>query len=99
MLSVVVVVTSLGPANRSCGQTFSVERVVLMLSSHLFRHWVGDSHTSFTMQSGNKCFTYALAVDEYGSDAVHSHIGKEPSGASFNKLVFNSDGTASQLKP
>ena len=44
------------------------------------------------MQSGNKCFTYALAVDEYGSDRVHSLIGKEPSGASFNSLFLNADG-------
>ena len=56
------------------------------------RHWVGDSSTSFTMQSGNKCFTYALAVDEYGSDKIHSHIGKEPSGASFNSLFLNAEG-------
>ena len=58
------------------------------------RHWVGDSNTNFTMQSGNKCFTYALAVDEYGSDAIHDRIGKEPSGASFNSLFLNSDGKA-----
>ena len=56
------------------------------------RHWVGDSGAAFTMQSGNKCFTYALAVDEYGSDRVHSLIGKEPSGASFNSLFLNADG-------
>ena len=50
------------------------------------------------MQSGNKCFTYALAVDEYGSDRVHSLIGKEPSGASFNSLFLNADGTAKSVR-
>ena len=50
------------------------------------------------MQSGNKCFTYALAVDEYGSDAIHDRIGKEPSGASFNSLFLNSDGKAARCR-
>ena len=53
---------------------------------------MGDSTTNFTMQSGNKCFTYAVAVEEYGSDTIHDHIGKEPSGASFNSLFLNSEG-------
>jgi hypothetical protein len=50
------------------------------------------------MQSGNKCFTYALAADEYGSDRVHSLIGKEPSGASFNSLFLNADGITLTVK-
>ena len=44
------------------------------------------------MQSGSKCFTYAIAVEEYGVHPIHEHIGKEPSGQSFNSLFLNSEG-------
>ena len=43
------------------------------------------------MQSGVKCFTYAIAVEEYGADFIHRHVGKEPSGQSFNSLSLNSE--------
>ena len=56
------------------------------------RHWVGDSSARFTMQSGNKCFTYAVAVDKYGSESIHQHIGMEPSGTNFNTLQLSSHG-------
>lgn len=44
------------------------------------------------MQSGGKCFSYAVVLDEYGENKVHKYVGKEPSGKSFNSLVLNDDG-------
>ena len=60
----------------------------------VYRHSIGDSTTDFTMQSGNKCFTYAIAVEEYGAKMIHEYIGKEPSGQSFNSLFLNSESMA-----
>ena len=56
------------------------------------RHSIGDSKDKFTMQSGGKCFSYAVVLDEYGESKVHKYVGKEPSGKSFNSLVLNDDG-------
>jgi len=55
---------------------------------------VGDFSQAFTMQSGNKCYTYGIAVEEYGAGQVHTHIGMEPSGQSFNSLYLNLSGEA-----
>ena len=57
-------------------------------------HSVGDFSQAFTMQSGNKCYTYGIAVEEYGAEQVHSHIGMEPSGQSFNSLYLSSSSEA-----
>ena len=56
-----------------------------------YRHSIGDSGEKFTIQSGGKCFSYAACVDECGIDKIHKHVGKEPSGKSFNSLVLNDD--------
>ena len=34
------------------------------------RHSVGNADVNFTLQSGGKCFSYAIAVDKYGADLV-----------------------------
>ena len=46
----------------------------------------GDTTTEFTIQSISKPFTYALALDQLGHDAVDAHIGVEPSGEAFNEI-------------
>ncbi len=46
----------------------------------------GDAATEFTIQSISKPFTYALALDQIGSDAVDARIGVEPSGEAFNEI-------------
>jgi glutaminase len=46
----------------------------------------GDTTTEFTIQSISKPFTYALALDQLGRDAVDAHIGVEPSGEAFNEI-------------
>ncbi|XP_034042759.1 glutaminase kidney isoform, mitochondrial isoform X3 [Thalassophryne amazonica] len=55
------------------------------------RHTVGDTKVPFCLQSCVKPLKYAVAVHEYGTEYVHSFIGKEPSGLRFNKLFLNDD--------
>jgi glutaminase len=56
------------------------------------RFAVGDAATAFCLQSVSKTVTYCLALDEHGTDAVHLHVGREPSGQSFNELALNPQG-------
>ena len=46
----------------------------------------GDARTEFTIQSISKPFTYALALDAVGQEAVDAKIGVEPSGDAFNEI-------------
>lgn len=52
---------------------------------------VGDGDP-FSLQSISKPFTYALALDEWGFDAVSAVVGVEPSGDAFNELSLEEDG-------
>src|ERR1700745_3588350 len=45
---------------------------------------VGDSRVRFTIQSMSKPFTYGLALQDRGFDAVDAKVGVEPSGEAFN---------------
>lgn len=56
------------------------------------RHTIGDSKVPFCLQSCVKPLKYAIAVNDHGTEYVHSFIGKEPSGLRFNKLFLNEDG-------
>ena len=56
------------------------------------RFSAGDATTAFCLQSVSKTVSYCLALDEHGTDAVHRHVGREPSGRSFNELALNSRG-------
>src|SRR6516165_3416987 len=53
---------------------------------------VGDAATAFCLQSVSKTVSYCLALDEHGTEAVHRHMGREPSGQSFNELALNPQG-------
>ncbi|OBG79807.1 glutaminase A [Mycobacterium sp. E802] len=46
----------------------------------------GDTARQFTIQSISKPFTYALALDQIGQQAVDARIGVEPSGEAFNEI-------------
>lgn len=46
----------------------------------------GDTSIEFTIQSVSKPFTYALALERIGRDAVDTKIGVEPSGEAFNEI-------------
>ncbi len=56
------------------------------------RFSVGDADAAFCLQSVSKTVSYCLALDEHGTDAVHRHVGREPSGQSFNELALNPNG-------
>jgi len=47
---------------------------------------LGDKDVNFCIQSCCKPISYLMAVQENGFDEVHDHIGREPSGTSFNNL-------------
>jgi len=53
---------------------------------------MGDAATAFCLQSVSKTVSYCLALDEHGTEAVHQHVGREPSGRSFNELALNPQG-------
>ena len=53
---------------------------------------IGDASTGFTLQSSCKPILYCAALEEHGEDKVHSHVGREPSGLSFNELTLNKCG-------
>jgi len=50
---------------------------------------VGDSAQLFTIQSISKPFTYGLALEDRGRDAVLQKIGVEPSGDAFNSISLD----------
>src|SRR5215470_17054407 len=56
------------------------------------RFSIGDATTGFCLQSVSKTVSYCLALDEHGTEAVHRHVGREPSGQSFNELALNPKG-------
>src|SRR5579872_6168254 len=56
------------------------------------RFCIGDAATAFSLQSVSKTVSYCLALDEHGTEAVHRHVGREPSGRSFNELALNPKG-------
>jgi len=47
---------------------------------------VGESRQTFTIQSISKPFTYGLALEDNGREAVLAKIGVEPSGDAFNSI-------------
>ena len=53
---------------------------------------IGDTDYGFTLQSSCKPFLYCAALEEHGEDKVHTHVGREPSGLSFNELTLNKAG-------
>lgn len=56
------------------------------------RFSLGDSDVDFCLQSSCKPINYCLALEELGEKIVHNHVGREPSGKSFNELALNSKG-------
>ncbi|RNC83376.1 MAG: glutaminase A [Balneola sp.] len=56
------------------------------------RYSLGDFDKNFCLQSSCKPINYCIALEELGEEKVHQHIGREPSGQSFNELTLNSKG-------
>jgi glutaminase len=59
---------------------------------------VGDSRQPFTIQSISKPYTYGLALEDIGRDAVLRKIGVEPTGDAFNSISLAQD-TGCPLNP
>jgi glutaminase len=59
---------------------------------------VGDTSQTFTIQSISKPFTYGLALEDVGRDAVHAKIGVEPTGDAFNSIRLEA-GSGRPLNP
>ncbi len=59
---------------------------------------VGDSRHEFTIQSISKPFTYGMALEDCGREAVLCKIGVEPTGDAFNSISLESD-TGRPLNP
>jgi glutaminase len=56
------------------------------------RFEIGDVDDWFTLQSSCKPVLYSAALEEHGENKVHGHVGREPSGLSFNELTLNKRG-------
>ena len=56
------------------------------------RFSIGNSDVNFCLQSSCKPINYCLALEELGEKKVHTHVGREPSGKSFNELALNMKG-------
>ncbi len=52
---------------------------------------VGDCGVEFTIQSISKPFTYGMALEDRGRDAVLAKIGVEPTGDAFNSISLAPD--------
>ena len=58
----------------------------------------GDCDQPFTIQSISKPFTFGMALEELGRDAVSRHVGVEPSGDAFNSIWLHA-GTNRPYNP
>ncbi|MDC0857675.1 glutaminase A [Rickettsiales bacterium] len=50
---------------------------------------IGDYDEDFCLQSTSKAISYCIALELNGSEKVHQHVGREPSGVKFNELTLN----------
>ncbi len=56
------------------------------------RFSIGDHTEEFSIQSTSKPINYLLALQENGEEFVHKHVGREPSGHSFNEITLDKEG-------
>jgi glutaminase len=50
---------------------------------------LGNSNQYFSLQSISKTLNYCLALEDYGENFVHDHVGREPSGHGFNEITLD----------
>src|SRR5215210_9121494 len=72
--------------SRSCGHEPDNTHLVLTNGEV---HQVGDHDRPFALQSISKVFVYGLALADHGGDYVLEHVGVEPSGDTFNSIIFD----------
>lgn len=51
---------------------------------------LGDACEYFSIQSTFKPINYCLALEAFGEDFVHKHVGREQSGYTFNAITLDS---------
>jgi len=54
---------------------------------------IGDADVPFCLQSAVKPISYIVALEHFGSDKVHNHVGTEPSGQRFNQMTLKTAPT------
>lgn len=50
---------------------------------------LGDTQEKFCAQSTSKPISYCIASDLHGEQKLHQHVGREPSGGTFNAITLN----------
>ncbi|XOV80404.1 MAG: glutaminase A [Aestuariibacter sp.] len=53
---------------------------------------IGNANQRYCVQSTCKPINYAMALTLNGAEKVHQHVGREPSGRSFNELTLSEAG-------
>jgi glutaminase len=74
-----------GDAAGSAAETFGV--ALASMDGETFG--AGDYNVAFPLQSLSKVFVYGLALEDHGREAVHQHVGVEPSGDAFHTISFD----------
>jgi len=72
-------IPELGKADRN---QFGI--AVATVDGHVYQ--TGDTRQTFTIQSISKPFTYGIALEDQGEEAVAAKINVEPSGEAFNSI-------------
>ena len=60
---------------------------------------IGDAEVPFCVQSCTKPIQYCMAVNLLGTEKVHEHVGREPSGRNFNCLTLQAPNDAGKELP
>ncbi len=60
---------------------------------------IGDANLGFSVQSTSKPFSYAMALEQFGSDEVHKWVGQEQSGGTFNDPKLSLDAAGKPQNP
>ena len=53
---------------------------------------IGDTKYKYSIQSCCKTINYGIALEEHNPEYVHTFVGREPSGQSFNEITLNKEG-------
>ena len=70
--------------------------VIATADGHVYE--AGSTRDEFSIQSISKAFTYALALDDLGAEAVHEKMDVEPSGDAYNEISLQ-PGTGRPANP
>ncbi|MFC5263295.1 glutaminase A [Kribbella qitaiheensis] len=60
---------------------------------------IGDTGLGFSVQSTSKPFSYAMALEQFGSAEVHQWVGQEQSGGTFNDPRLSLDAAGKPQNP